>query len=71
MYNLILCPFQYCIIIFLLSVLLLGGGICGLVFKEKELETLKDEMIESLKQYSIGSDNILTTAWNSAQEEVI
>ena len=60
--------FQYFIIVLLLFVIILIGGILGYVFREKFIDTLQQQMYNSMHLYRDNKE--ITEAWNYVQSQV-
>lgn len=56
---------QYFVIVFLVFVVMLIGGILAYVFREKVVQTMRQEMYSSLRLY--GNNRPVTLAWDETQ----
>lgn len=56
---------QYFVIVFLVFVVMLIGGILAYVFREKVVQTMRQEMYSSLRLY--GNNRPITLAWDETQ----
>ena len=66
--SLLLSHGQYFVFVFLIFVVILVGSILGYVFREKVVQTMRQEMYSSLPYY--GNRRSVTLAWDETQSRL-